>query len=169
MKINDVNSFFINGYMHGHIDEIESIDFNKYEFVNCAHDPEPNGKADESIITLLDKIYDKLKTEYVGKLFHDFTLHESNIWQGVDSGSKEWHNDYDEYKSFNSNILVYLDDSYGKNTIEIRNEFEEFVIYPKKGDFVWLNQNPKFEHRAKHVEGIRRLMSFEIYINGLWT
>ena len=169
MTDQDAYSFFVNGYIHGHISDIESIDFDKYEFVDCTNNPEYDGLADQNIMPLLDEVYDKLKTEYISKLFQNFNLHERNIWQGVDAGSKEWHNDYAEYKSFNSNILVYLDDSYGKNTIEVRNESEEFIIYPKKGDFVWLNQNPKFEHRARHIEGIRRLISFEMYINDLWT
>lgn len=169
MTEKDVYNFFVNGYMHGHLDEVESIDFDKYHFVDCTHNPEHDGMPDPTIVPILDDVYSILRHRYINQLFQNYTLHERNIWQGVDSGSKEWHNDYAEYKSFNSNILVYLDDSYDKNTIQVRNETEEFIIYPKKGDFVWLNQNPKFQHRATHIEGIRRLISFEIYINDLWT
>lgn len=170
MKTNDVNSFFVNGYMHGHINEITKINFDKHHFIDCSDEGNcEKQQFDESLRPLLNEFYTIIEDRFISKLFNNYTLHQSNAWQGVDSYSCKWHNDFIEEQNFNSNILVYLDDSYGKNSIEVRNQSEEFIIYPKKGDFVWLNQNPKFQHRATHLEGMRRLLSFEIYINDLWT
>jgi hypothetical protein len=169
MNEHTITNFFVNGYIHGHIDEIVSIDFDKYTFIDCNNENCENMVFDASLTPLLNKFYKILEDRFVSKIFNSYTLYQLNAWKGVDSYSSEWHNDFTSTSNFNSNILIYLDDSYDKNTIEVRNAFEEFVIYPKKGDFVWLNQNPKFEHRARHVEGIRRLISFEMYINDLWT
>jgi len=91
------------------------------------------------------------------------------MMQGVDDYSKVWHNDFDLKGEFNSNVLVYLDDSYNKNAIEITNGTETFTVHHKKGDVVWLNQRKSFKHRATHTHGTRRLMAFEFYIDDLWT
>ena len=114
----------------------------------------------------MSEIYDIIFDRHLSKLFPNIELLEKSMWQGVDTKSKEWHTDYMVKKNFNSNLLLYLDDNYGNN-IQVKNQTEEFTIYPIRGDFIWLNQNKIFQHRADHSAGPRRLISYEIYIPGL--
>ena len=68
----------------------------------------------------------------------------------------------------NSNVIIYLDDTREhNNNIQVKNQIEEFVITPKENDFIWLNQNNLFRHKASHNDGRRRILSFEYYIDGL--
>ena len=68
----------------------------------------------------------------------------------------------------NSNILVYLEEGTMENDnyIEVLG-VDKCRIYPLRGDFVWLNQQPQFEHRANNGEGIRRVIHFPYYIPSL--
>jgi hypothetical protein len=168
MTEEDCLSFLTKGYVHGNITDLQSVDFNQYTFIDCnsvVDDGKP--EIDKRLYTILDTTKEFLIQNYVSKLFTKFTFLEAYAWSGVDPGSAVWHNDLRE--GFNSNILVYLDDSLDKNKIEVRNDHEEFCIYPKKGDFVWINQNRKFQHKATHVQGDRRVFSFEFNIDSLWT
>lgn len=156
--IQNLDSFFVNGFYKGHIDFIELINFNEFTFVE--HDGK-NKVLDKDLIPIILQVQDYLKQNIISKIFDKYEV-DYFAWAGVDDYSKKWHNDSKE--GFNSNILVYLDDSYGQNKIEIKNQVEEFTVYHKKGDFVWINQDPKFLHKATHITGNRRVLSFE-----LWT
>lgn len=156
--IQNLDSFFVNGFYKGHIDFIEPINFDGFTFTN--HDAEQKS-LDTNLLPIIEQVESYLKQNIVSKVFDKYRI-EHFAWSGVDSYSSDWHNDNKE--GFNSNILVYLDDSYGQNKIEIKNQAEEFTVYHKKGDFVWINQDPKFLHKATHITGNRRVLSFE-----LWT
>jgi hypothetical protein len=151
-----LDSFFVNGFYHGHIDFIEDIDFNKYTFIDCNEEARLLDKQLEPVIL---QVKQHLISNFVSKIFDKYTVVDEYAWSGVDSYSKNWHNDLAE--GFDSNILVYLDDSHEVNTIEVKSPSEQFKIYPKKGDFVWINQSEHFLHKATHINGTRRVLSFE--------
>lgn len=155
--IQNLESYFVNGFYKGHVDFLEQVDFDKYYFVN--HD-DPERILDKNIEPLLYETRDYILENYIKKVFPDFIVTQSTAWSGVDEYSSRWHNDSTE--GFDSNILVYLDDSYNSNKLEVKNNSEEFTIYHKKGDFVWINQSPNFLHKATHITGKRRVFSFEL-------
>ena len=158
-----MNDFLTNGFTTGILTLDVAFLFKKFHFPNCNDgDAEFTAEASQFLSILHQHVSDK----YVSKLFTEYSIGSSGMWSGVDNLSSDWHNDSNE--KFNSNFLVYLDDSeqYG-NSIEIKTPVEEFKIYPKKNQFVWLNQDKKFLHRATHMSGPRRLLSFEFKIPDL--
>jgi hypothetical protein len=159
------NDFFINGFVSGTIAMDAAFIFNGFEFPSCDND-DPTPVINQSAKKLLDIIHNYIAQTYVSKLFTHFSIGENSMWSGVDGMSADWHNDGRE--GFNSNFLIYLDngEAYG-NKIEVKNSAEEFVIFPKKNQFVWLNQSSGFLHKATHVSGPRRVLSFEFNIQGL--
>ena len=161
--------FFVNGYIQGHLAEINNYDFSEFVFLDCSGNEDiidNNPTIDKKAQKYLSEIYSIIFNRYLSKLFPNIELLDQSMWQGVDTKSKEWHTDYVKGKNFNSNLLLYLDDNYG-NSIQVTNQVEEFVIYPKRGDFMWLNQNKKFHHRAEYISGTRRLIGYDMYIPGL--
>lgn len=168
----DTYSFFCNGYIQGHSAIAEEKDWNQFNFVDCLkydHIVDLVPIIDDRAAHYLDEIFVELESKYIKPMFDTYTRLESTMWEGVDPLSATWHNDYIKGKTFNSNILVYLDDGTVENGnfIEVRNQTEEFRIYPKAGDFVWLNQRHTFEHKATHTSGRRRLLCYELMIPGL--
>ena len=123
-------------------------------------------ELEEQATQLLTILHNHIANKYVSVLFDNYVVGRRCMWTGIDNLSSDWHNDNND--EFNSNLLVYLDDGeqYG-NSIEIKTPTEEFKIYPKKNQFVWLNQDKKFLHRATHISGPRRLLSFEFKIPDL--
>lgn len=160
-------NFLMNGHVKGTIPFIKDIDTDSFSFHDCNYESDEESIVDANLLPIIHKCKDFLIENYVSQIFDNFELKNMSAWKNVDEYSSVWHNDQKE--NFNSNILVYLDDSYNKNTIEIKTHTQVHKIYPKKGTFVWLNQSLKFQHRATHVEGNRRLISFEFDIPELWT
>ncbi len=154
--IQNLDSFFINGFYKGHIDFIEDINFNNYKFIDCN---EEFRLLDKQLEPILLRVKEHLIKNHVSVIFDKYNIIDQYAWSGVDGYSKEWHNDLKE--GFDSNVIVYLDDSLGENTIEFKNQTEQFKIYPKKGDFVWINQSKQFQHKATHITGNRRVMGFD--------
>lgn len=168
----DSYNFFANGFIHGHVPDFNRFDFAEFDFLDCEKNREildQQPVIDSKAIDVLDEVFSFLATAYIQPLFDEFQLLESSMWQGVDHLSATWHNDYIKGKTFNSNILVYIDDNTPENGnfIEVRNQIESFLLYPKSGDFVWLNQKDIFQHKATRTSGIRRLMCYELMIPAL--
>lgn len=168
----DNYSFFANGYLHGHLSEVSNYNFDQFTFVDCFNYDKESDKSpivDIRAKDILMEIYRLLEDRYIKQMFDRYQLLEMSMWQGVDDLSRTWHNDYIKGKTFNSNILVYLDEGneINGNFIEVKNQIEEFKIYHKAGDFVWLNQKENFRHKATHNSGQRRLISYELMIPDL--
>lgn len=165
----DEQTFFIDGYIHGTLPFNLDIDrFDKFNFIDCTQ-PEDLWTAPEAEFDLAI-IHKWLADKYVSKLFDDFEMKDCAMWSGVDHGSREWHNDFEDSNKFNSNILIYLDDNTKQNgnNIQVKTHDYIFKLYPKRRDFVWLNQKKCFEHRAAHKTGERRVLSFEYLIPALY-
>lgn len=168
-QMTNEQTFFIDGYWHDTLPENIDIDgFDKFDFKDCTQPEElwldPAAQKD------LNCIHKWLADEYISKMFDDFEMKQCAMWSGVDEGSRNWHNDYEDGDSFNSNILIYLDDNTkaNGNNIQVRTGDYHFTLYPKRRDFVWLNQKKCFQHRAQHLSGTRRVLSFEYLIPALF-
>jgi hypothetical protein len=154
----ELTNFITYGYICGRINFIKQINFDKFNFGDCNDD---NCELDNRLLPILNKTYSHLAINHISEYFPDHKLLNMNAWSGVDTPSAVWHNDLAE--GFNSNIIVYLDESID-NTIEIKSKTCEFKICPKVGTFVWINQSNEFQHRATHVSGKRRVLSYELWI-----
>ena len=165
----DEQTFFIDGYWHGTLPDNLDIDrFEKFNFIDCTQ-PEDLWTTKEAQFDLAI-IHKWLADNYVSQLFDNFEIKDCAMWSGVDHGSREWHNDFEDANKFNSNILIYMDDNTKQNgnNIQVRTGDYHFTLYPKRRDFVWLNQKKCFEHRAAHKSGQRRVLSFEYLIPALY-
>lgn len=162
-------TFFIDGYWHGTLpDNLDIERFEKFKFIDCTQ-PENLWTTKEAEFDLAI-IHKWLADNYISKLFDDFEMKDCAMWSGVDYGSREWHNDFEDANKFNSNILIYMDDNtkHNGNNIQVKTGDYHFTLYPKRRDFVWLNQKKCFEHRASHKSGQRRVLSFEYLIPALY-
>lgn len=161
-QMDDSYRFFLDGFYHGELpDDVDINLFEYFDFNDCNKEDTwypPMCRAH------LEQLHTWFADNVVGKVFDHYILKECNMWFGVDEPSSDWHND--NQGEFNSNILVYMDNDmrYNGNNIKVRNELEEHTIWPKRGDFVWLNQSKQFEHKATHKSGVRRVLSFEFLI-----
>ena len=167
----DLTNFFLYGYIHHRDSNIQVESFDDANFVDCStlRDNVDVQRADSRYVDKLNALHDYLGKTYIKQLFDEYTLTQCAMWAGVDSGSSVWHNDHKQGGRFTSNLLVYLDDNNQElgNFIQVRGSGFEHTIYPKRGDFVWLNQKSCFEHRAQNDNGLRRVLSFEFYIPAL--
>lgn len=162
----DLNTFFYKGYIHGKmpfdvsalLDDCYFIDCNSYDVDTYKHPPK--------VVDLLNQIEQKLTEMFVKPIFSNFEFRFSGIWSGVDPGSARWHNDFEDGNTFNSNILIYLDDNepYGNYIAVTDQKSEPIIIQPKRNEFVWLNQRKNFLHKAHHHSGPRRVCSFDYMI-----
>jgi len=168
------DDFFVKGYILYRDPLIDVSKFDHYDFPDCTDTNENIFNAQISLKKTmcqqqLKEIHQYLSDNYVSKIFKNFEMKEFDIWNGVDEGSIKWHNDYEDGDPFNSTFLIYLDDNTPENGnfIAIRSPDCENILYPKRGDFVWLNQKKIFQHKAKHQSGKRRLLGFEFFIDDL--
>lgn len=163
-----IENFFINGYVHGKFDIDAVTMFKDDYFIDCNSDDADVREIDTESKRKLNNLHEYISENYIKQIFTEFRVGKNGMWSGVDSGSAEWHNDFVDEDRFTSNFLIYLEDNepFG-NSIEVKNQFQEFKIVPKPNEFVWLNQNRKFMHRATHKSGPRRLLSFEFFIPSL--
>ena len=163
------DDFFVKGFVTGKF-FTDTSKFLNYKFSN-AEDPNvgENDSLPKEASSDLQELHLLIGHEYLNKLFDsDYILKNKGMWEGVDEGSSTWHNDWEDGKNMNTNVLVYLDDTTEhSNSIQVKNGFNEYVILPKAGDFVWLNQGKGFKHKASHNGGRRRVLSFEYFTDGI--
>jgi len=159
------DDFFVKGFVTGKFFK-DISHFTKYKFPNCTGNSFEISKEAKSELLELQLL---IGQEYINKIFdRNYILKNYNMWEGVDDGSKIWHNDCEDGKNMNTNFLVYLDDTAEHaNTIQVRNNITEYVIIPNAGDFVWINQGKGFQHKASHNGGQRRVLSFEYFTDGI--
>lgn len=164
----DYSNFFVNGFTQGTLNFDAVTMFQEFDFPDCTADRNTSFTIDPIAQIRLDAIHGYLANTLITPMFQVYTFGNNGMWSGVDSGSATWHNDFTDTDSFTSNILIYLEDGepYG-NSVEFKNQVEEWKVIPKPNEFVWINQNHNFMHRATHIAGPRRLLSFEFYIPAL--
>ena len=167
-QMTNEQTFFIDGYWLDKLPNHVNIDvFDKFDFKDCTQ-PEETW-LDQNAMKDLKKLHKWFADNYVAKMFDEFEMKDCAMWSGVDEGSREWHNDFEDGDAFNSNILVYMDDNTEENGNNIQVASGDYIniIYPKRREFVWLNQKKCFQHRATHKSGVRRVLSFEYMIPAL--
>lgn len=170
----NLETFFSEGYVK-HLDSnIDVSQYEDYNFPDCT-DNEIFEKTKQSDVERfacqhhLLELHEYLGQEYVSKLFNEYEIKERDLWDGVDHRSRVWHNDHEQGDPFNSTFLVYIDEQTEENGnfIAVRGPNSEKYEYPKRGEFMWLNQKEMFQHKANHQSGLRRLVGFEFYIPAL--
>ena len=161
-----LTDFFVKGYYSDILNTDILAEFDNYKFVNCQENSSMH--ITDVIQKKLDDLHLYLAETYVSKVFSSYRLLNNGMWDNVDSGSSEWHNDFSDGDPLNSNILVYIDDNrLYNNCIMITNGEDEFKIQPQPNQLVWLNQSSCFKHKAIHTSGPRILLSFEFFIEDL--
>jgi hypothetical protein len=137
---------------------------------NAAEDEQDDNLwVPDSLRAYLDHLAGKLGEKYIRQIFPKFQKIECSMWTGVDSGSLHWHNDWKDKQGMNSNILLYLDSLSEKTggALHVRGPLSEKTIYPRRGLFVWLNQSPRFLHKADRTSSQRRIVGFDYHIEDL--
>ena len=167
----NLTSYFTDGYFMDNLftctPSVNLTIFDAFNFTDSLNEEDLN--IDPFAKELLNDMHQYFAKKWIELIFVDYELKVNGMWSGVDEGSMKWHNDFEDGDPFNSNILVYLNDTDDKeNNIQVRtNKGPGTILHPQRGDFVWLNQSSCFEHKASHNSGTRRLLSFEFLISGL--
>lgn len=164
-----LENLFIDGYILHKDDSIDIAYFDQFEFKHCDVEGELSLELPQEALVRLDSIHKYLADAYVSKIFPEFEPKEHSIWNGVDAGSSRWHNDYEDGDPFNLTFLIYLDDNTEENGnhLAVRGSGEEHILYPKRGEFICLNQKRTFKHKACHKSGMRRILGFEFFVPAL--
>ena len=168
-QINNYQDFFTKGFVHGNILSHKDISkFEKFHFIDCRQEDIPNNSSlpPKELIPLFNDYASKFESKLISKLFTNFKRLDFGMWQGVDLESMDWHNDNLYGESFNSNILIYLED-HTETALEVKSQSAEIKIPVRSGDFIWINQSLNFQHRARQESGKRRILSFEYFLPGL--
>jgi hypothetical protein len=162
-------NLFTDGYLLHKDDSIDIGYFDQFSFPDCNQEGEMSLDLPEEGFNRLTAIHKYLAETYVAPVFPDFEIKEHAIWNGVDSGSSRWHNDFEDGDPFNLTFLIYLDDNTEENGnhLAVRGPAVENTIYPKRGEFICLNQKRIFYHKACHKSGMRRILGFEFFIPAL--
>jgi hypothetical protein len=172
MDLGDLNEFFIYGYILVRAPQIDLKYFDSVPFQDC-NDVDSTARSALALAPgvqrRLEWLHEHLAETCLTRLFDSFEKKDCAMWSGVDELSAKWHNDFEDGDSFNSNILIYLDDNTieNGNSIEVRGPGFERLLRPLKGDLLWLNQKKCFQHRATHTSGRRRVLSFEFMVPAL--
>jgi predicted 2-oxoglutarate/Fe(II)-dependent dioxygenase YbiX len=139
-----------------------------YKIENCEifEEKEYESYIPKNVLSILKKVQIKIAEKHLKKIYNSFTLGNVGIWDGVDFGSQQWHNDSNEGKGVDCNFLLYFDDMSEKTggALYVKGPFGEQKIYPKRDMLVWLNQSEKFLHKADTANTKRRLASFEFIL-----
>jgi hypothetical protein len=140
--------------------DLEQFDIPNVEFFSDPVLGEFEGKELEEITAFQNYILKK----YVLLVYPNAKIKYCAVWDGVDSGSMNWHNDAVE--GFDFNMLYYFDDcdEVSGGQIEFMHPEGTVTLYPKHGDIVFINQDSKFKHRAFRSKGNRRVASMEFTI-----
>ncbi len=157
-----IDSFLLKGYAH--FKEPGLLNSKIFTFTNVEIDDELNNNFNSEQKYHLNLFIDYVSKNYVYSLYKNFEVVYYSIWDGVDLGSTEWHND--SVEGFDFNVLYYLDNTNEKigGSIEFRWSEGEELIYPSSGDLVFINQNGKFYHKASRSKSQRRVASIEYKI-----
>lgn len=162
----------MHGYYKGTVSDLTDYDisiFNRFSISHCAS--YECDTIDPAATVELKNLQLIFAERLIKKLFDEFDSVDVGMWEGVDEGTSDWHNDWQDGDNFSSNVLIYLDDNNKENgnSIQVRSHENEIILYPKRGEFIWLNQKSCFEHKATYASGVRRVLSLEYMIPELTT
>jgi hypothetical protein len=111
--------------------------------------------VDPQAQVLLDSLQEYIGREYISNIYgSNYTIVSNTMWEGIDAGSLEWHNDAVEGTS--SSFLIYMDSS----VLGVRG-VEELYVHAGTYEYIWVNQGPAFEHKAVPSGISRRILGFE--------
>lgn len=141
------------------------LDLSKFNITNVEITDELTNNFTDYEQLELNKFIEYISEKYVNPLYKNYIVTYYAVWDGVDLGSTCWHNDSNE--GFDFNVLYYFDDTDEKKggQIEFKCSERETLIYPKKFDLIFINQNKKFYHKVTRSKDKRRVASIEYKIN----
>lgn len=160
--LNHTDTFLTQGYAH--FSEPGLLDLSQFNITNVELNDALENNFNLQQQHMMEQFVQHVSTQYVASLYKNYQVVYYAVWDGVDMGSAEWHNDAVE--GFDFNVLYYFDNtdpSIG-GQIEFQHSEGTVCIYPQSGDLVFINQNGKFKHRASRSSAARRVASIEYKI-----
>lgn len=160
--LNQLSNFLLNGYAH--FNESGLLDLSKFNIVNVEITDNLDISFSEEEQLLIDKYVEYVSKKYVEPIYKNYIVTYCAVWDGVDLGSTEWHND--KIEGFDFSVLYYYDSTNEESGGQIEFKFPdgETIIYPKSGDLIFINQDKKFFHKASRSNSSRRVASIEYKI-----
>lgn len=160
--LNQLSNFLLNGYAH--FNESGLLDLSKFNIVNVEITDNLDISFSEEEQLLIDKYVEYISKKYVEPIYKNYIVTYCAVWDGVDLGSAEWHND--KIEGFDFSVLYYYDSTNEESGGQIEFKFPdgETIIYPKSGDLIFINQDKKFFHKASRSNSSRRVASIEYKI-----
>jgi hypothetical protein len=114
-----------------------------------------------------------LAEKYISNTFPNYELGYRDLWNGIDIGADNYHNDLNEGP--NAMFLLHFNDMNEETGggFAFRNsvtEEETGFMYPKKYDIIFGSQQDNWEHRATKLNIIpvdRIVANFGMYLKGI--
>ena len=157
--IEQIDSFLQKGFAIFNVPNL--VDLSEFNITNVELNDDLVNTFNTAEQTALDKFLNYVSQNFVKTLYKDFEIVYYSVWDGVDIGSTEWHND--SVEGFDFNVLYYFDDTNPGvgGSVEFQYPGGEHKVYPKHGDLIFINQSGKFCHKASRSTTRRRVASIE--------
>jgi hypothetical protein len=167
IKYNDLSNFLLRGFCvfenANLISKFKEIEDYKIEDCNVLDCDNLEDYIPKKILHVLKDVQNEIGIKYITKLFDNWIPTQVGMWDGVDDGSRQWHNDKGEGDGVDCNFLFYFDDMSPEvgGALYVRGPHSQHKIYPKRDMLIWINQSQQFYHKADEATTQRRLASFE--------
>lgn len=160
--LNQLSNFLLKGYAH--FNEPNLLDLSKFNIVNVEINDNLDINFSHAEQKLIDKYVEYVNNKYINPIYKSYVVTYCAVWDGVDLGSTEWHND--KIEGFDFSVLYYHNNTSKEigGQIEFKFPDGETIIYPKCGDLIFINQDEKFFHKAAQSSSTRRVASIEYKI-----
>lgn len=176
-KAMDLTDFFVKGYVQTNDETVfaplelilDEIEWEQKTYTDWYWRPRQTDRLQEKLL----ETHNLLAKKYVEQLFPKYKLGYRDIWNGIDVGADNYHNDLNEGP--NAMFLLHFNNMNEKigGGFGFRNsvtKHESGFMYPQKYDVIFGSQQSNWEHRASKLNILptdRIVANFGFYIEGL--
>lgn len=159
-------NLYINGYYHTNDLEITKNLISTFDLFAWSKEGKQYYYAehDQQHSAMLDSVK-LLEEKYVKFIMPTYQPVKFYLWNGVDSGTEVWHEDYKE--GFTISFLCYMSDmtkeTGGAIYFRNQNDKKNYVkIYPKIGDIIIMNHSNPFQHKVELLKSNASRFTFHV-------
>lgn len=173
LKTENLNDFYIKGFTTFLLPEVFKYNFDNFSFVQAGNQSDDFVyKNDPLLLPIINEFADLIEQRYVSFFDTNYTNLRKLAANGCHVKAQKWHDDQDTWTDLNICLVfnLYLDDTEEhKNGFDIKNESEEFNLFPKKGELFMLNVSNVFKHKGNinNPNVNRRVMTFDYFVPSL--
>jgi hypothetical protein len=173
LKTEHLNDFYIKGFTVFSFPEAFKYNFDNFNFIQAGNQSDDFVyKNDPLLIPIINEFAELIEQRYVSFFGSEYKNLRKLGVNLAHNKARKWHSDVDTWADLNICLVfnLYLDDTKEHNNgFDIKNDTEEFNLFPKKGDLFMLNVSNAFKHKANiNNDNVnRRVMTFDYFVPSL--